>query len=105
MMTMPPESELVLRGPLTLRHAAGIRDRIHEALQANPNLALVIEGDDESDDVDVSFVQILLSAQLSARVAGGVLRLRQEPGPALARVIDDGGFATVAGPWQQVTSG
>ncbi len=101
-MITPPQTELDLRGPLTLRHAAGIRERILAALQASPNLVLRI---DDENEVDVSFVQILLAAQLTARTAGGALRLQQPPGAALSRVIEEGGFAAVAGPWQQVAAG
>lgn len=92
------EGELTLRGPLTLRHAAGIRDRLLAALQDSPRLALVLE---DEGTVDVSFVQILLAAQLSARLAGGALRLRHAPGDALARVLEEGGFTAVAGPWRE----
>lgn len=90
------EGELTLRGPLTLRHAPGIRDRLLAALRDTPQLALVLE---EEGEVDVSFVQILLAAQLGARLAGGALRLRHPPGAALARVLEEGGFAMIAGPW------
>lgn len=84
------EAELELRGPLTLRHAAGIRERILAALAQNSRLAVTLRDDDE---VDISFVQILLAARLSAHLAGGRLRLMFPPGGGLARAIALGGFA------------
>lgn len=100
--TTMPRSELVLRGPFTLRDAAGLRDRLLAAIRLNPHLVLDI-GD--SDDIDLGFVQLLLAAQLSARIAGGALELRHPPGAALARILDDGGFGAVAGPWSQAAPG
>lgn len=96
MMSTEDEAGLVLRGPLTLRHAPGIRDRLLAALGQNPRLALEIE---DEGDVDVSFVQILLAARLSARISGGDLRLSRPPGEGLGRVLAEGGFDAVDTLW------
>lgn len=96
MMDTGEEAELELRGPLTLRHAAGIRDRLLVAITQNSRLAVSLRDDDE---VDVSFVQILLAARLSARLAGGHLRLTAPPGEGLAHVIALGGFTGIKAIW------
>lgn len=90
------EAELELRGPLTLRHATGLRDRLLTALAQNSRLAVTIRDEGE---VDASFAQILLAARLSARLAGGRLRLATPPGEGLARVIALGGFTEIEALW------
>lgn len=90
------EAELELRGPLTLRHAAGIRDRLLTALAQNSRLAVSLK---DQGEVDVSFVQILLAARLSARLAGGRLRLTTPPDEGLVRIIALGGFTEMEALW------
>ncbi|MEO3387226.1 STAS domain-containing protein [Mesorhizobium sp. CAU 1741] len=90
--------EVRLSGPLTIRRAGEIRDTLLAALASHQSTTLELQDDAEAD---ISFVQLLLAAQQSARAQGKQLALKQPSAGPLLAVLDSGGFidADTAGFW------
>jgi ABC-type transporter Mla MlaB component len=72
---------LMLDGPLTVRHAPQIHARLREALRQG-SVAIDCRA---ADEVDVSFIQLVLAARRSAAATGRTLRLAH---PADATLLD-----------------
>jgi ABC-type transporter Mla MlaB component len=89
MMTAQTISEeLKLVGQLTIRTVPEIASKVSDIL-ARANLVLSIPADSE---VDVSFIQLLASAQKSAEASGKSVTLSHPPAGALHDVLSRGGF-------------
>ncbi len=65
----PDQDTFVLRceGPLTLANAAHNRERLRQAVDRNTSVVIDIS---ETEDVDITFVQLAIAAQKSAAVSG-----------------------------------
>lgn len=83
-----PSEKLELVGQLTIRRAPEIAQQMASAL-ASGNLTLSVPPD---SDVDVSFIQLLASAQKSAAASGRTLRLAGTPAGAFHEALSRGGF-------------
>lgn len=89
---------LRLAGPLTIRRAGELHATLTSALANHESITLDIQGD---ADADISFVQLAVAAQASARAAGKQLRLARPASGPLLDVLTRGGFlaADAAGFW------
>jgi hypothetical protein len=74
---------------LTIRDAAALKAALVERFQDGRNVSLELNPDAA---VDLSFVQLLSAARLSARTSGGELTLAEPAGPALRAVLSRAGF-------------
>jgi ABC-type transporter Mla MlaB component len=83
------KGELRLSGPFTIRRAAELHAALQDALASNVDICIDLERDAEAD---ISFVQLLISARVSARSAQKSIRLKQPAGGPLLDVLDRGGF-------------
>lgn len=94
--------EILLSGPLTIRHVGDIREVLLASLAAHRTLTLTLPADAEAD---ISFVQLVLAAQASARAGGKEIRLKEPPSGPLLEVLTRGGFleAADAGLWSKET--
>lgn len=81
--------EVLLPGPLTIRHISAIRETLRESLSAHPITTLNIPAGTEAD---ISFVQLVLAAHVSAKAAGREIRLREPASGPLLDVLTRGGF-------------
>lgn len=89
MTTAQISSEVLeLVGQLTIRRAPEIAQQMAGAL-ARGNLTLSVPAD---SDVDVSFIQLLASAQKSAAASGRSVRLAEAPSGAFHDALSRGGF-------------
>lgn len=89
----PASAVLVLQGPLTVREIAAVRDRLLEALSAQQSVQIDCS---RADSVDLSFIQLLLSAHKTAQQAGKRLMLAAPANGVLRAALAAGGFATAA---------
>jgi len=80
---------LPLDGPLTIRTIGPIHDALVDALARHQTVQLDCSG---ADAIDLSFIQLLLSARRSARDAGRQLTLAAPAGGALRAALEHGGF-------------
>lgn len=88
-MTEGVEAQLVAcSGALTIGQAEELRDRLCAALETGHDILVDCS---QASDVDLSFVQLLQAAQISARRRGVSLRLRGG-GDALAAVVRAAGL-------------
>ena len=81
--------ELRLAGPLTIRRAAELKDLLIASLADHQTTTLDVPDEAEAD---ISFVQLLLSARVSARSSGRQIMLKRPAGGALNDVLVRGGF-------------
>jgi ABC-type transporter Mla MlaB component len=89
-----PENRLTLRGPLTVAAC----EVIHAEFVAADQRGLDIVVDWEADaEVDVAFLQLLISAERSAARAGRAIALGAPPSGALASALRSAGFAPPPG--------
>ena len=84
-----PTGDVRLSGPLTIRHAAEHREALMAALSQNQTIRVDLPAD---SDADISIVQLLLSARVSARASGKQVTLKHEASGSLRDVLDRGGF-------------
>jgi anti-anti-sigma regulatory factor len=92
--TIEPEL-VVLEGCLTIRMAPKVCDRLREALEASPCILIDCDG---AESVDLSFVQLLISASVRAERASGFVALARRPDGELLRVLTCAGFRVAPGP-------
>jgi ABC-type transporter Mla MlaB component len=78
-----------LSGPLTVRQVEDVATVLCLALEKNSSQVLDLSG---ASEVDLSFVQAVESARVSAERAGGRLTLTRPAGGALLSVLERGGF-------------
>jgi anti-anti-sigma regulatory factor len=92
--------ELRLSGALTIRRVAELRDTLMASLASNQDIILDLDAD---ADADISFVQLVLAAEVSARTNGKRLRLKNASAGPLLDVLERGGFlaADKTGLWTQ----
>jgi len=83
------EQTLRLQGPLTIRTIADVHRELLSAMKGCDDLEVVVPGD---ADVDVSFIQLLLSMHTHARSTGGHLKLSTPEDSRLHELLDRGGF-------------
>ncbi len=90
--------EVRLSGPLTIRRAAELRDELLTSLTENQAIVLDI---DQDADADISVVQLILAAQVSARASGKEISLKAASAGPLLEVLRQAGFlaADDAGFW------
>jgi len=103
-MTDAVAGELPLPGPLTIRTISAVREMLQASLASHQSIILNIPADAEAD---ISFVQLVLAAQASAKAAGKRIGLKAPPSGALLDVLTRGGFleAPDAALWSEGTSG
>ena len=80
-------------GSLTVSRAASVRSALLGALDAGPSISIDCGG---ADEIDVSFIQLLVSARRSAAARGKTLSLVSPANGALLQALERGGFLTVA---------
>jgi ABC-type transporter Mla MlaB component len=80
---------LVLDEPLTMRAAEALQTRLREMIDRHS----VVEIDcSAATEIDLSFVQLLLAARLSAQKAGKTVNIAALPAGALLDILTRGGF-------------
>lgn len=87
--TRSTESTLSFDGTRTLSHADDVRTSLIAALQAS---SLVVLECGNLQDIDLTFVQCLLSARRSAAEQGKTLSLAAPAAGSLREVLQRGGF-------------
>lgn len=85
---------LPLDGPATIRTIGAVHTALQDALARHHTVQLDVTA---VDPVDLSFVQLLLSARRSAREAGKQLTLAAPAGGALLHALEQGGFLLPGG--------
>jgi len=101
----PPMSELLMHelavtdhlkfsGALTVRIAKQIRTRIIEALRQFPSVTIDCSG---ASEVDLSFIQLVLSARKSAAAFAKTLSLAQPAEGALLEALRQAGLVAPVG--------
>ena len=80
-MSDPQNGAVVLTGSITIDGIAAARSELLAALQARPQLLLDLSG---LTDVDVTFLQLIEAARISARRRGKPVRI---VGPAAGAVL------------------
>ena len=78
---------------LTIRNAAAIKAALAECFEKDRNVSLALNPDAA---VDLSAVQLIAAARLSARSLGGDLALAEPASPALRGLLSRAGFIEVA---------
>ncbi len=89
-----PENRLALRGPLTVAACEIIHAELGAADERGGDI--VIETDPQAE-VDVAFLQLLISAERSAARAGRRVALHAPPAGGLAAALKSAGFAPPPG--------
>jgi anti-anti-sigma regulatory factor len=92
--TDPDQPRVLFDGALTVRTVASARTSLLEALADHP--ALLVDCG-AADTVDLTFIQLLLAARLSAHLAGKRLALAAPPRGALLAALGQGGFLPPSG--------
>lgn len=88
------QTAVVCDGPATIASIEAICNRLHEALQTAP----VVEVDCRSvTEVDVCFLQALISARVVAKRRGVELRMRQPLALTLSDALERGGLVATSG--------
>ena len=95
MQEAPSSGALDLNGPRTIRYADQTRSLLLEALCAHSAISLDCSAVTEAD---LSFVQLLISAQVSAQLSGKTLTLIHPPSGAFLQTLSKAGFATSPDP-------
>ena len=74
---------------LTIRNAAAIKAALAKRFEKDRDVSLVLNPDAA---VDLSFIQLITAARLSARTSGGELALAEPASPILRGVLSRAGF-------------
>jgi anti-anti-sigma regulatory factor len=85
--------QVILEGALTIRTAEVVRATLREALERESNIAIEC-GD--ATEVDLSFVQLLIAARVSATRSGKTVALAAPPNGPLLDTLTCAGFRVVA---------
>ena len=85
---------LKFSGPLTVRVAKQIRTRVIDALRQFPSVTIDCSG---ASEVDLSFIQLVLSARKSASACAKTLLLAQPADGALLEALRQAGLVAPAG--------
>ncbi|MDR3475515.1 MAG: STAS domain-containing protein [Devosia sp.] len=83
-----------MRGALSLRDAGELAGRLRTAIEAHPAVTITA---DELTELDVSILQVLVSAHKTAAQAGKSLTLKAPPDGALRRTLVRAGFVGADG--------
>jgi anti-anti-sigma regulatory factor len=86
---------LVFQGSLSIRTVESIRTTLRETLDAHSVTSVDCSA---AEDVDLSFIQLLVSARKSALGAGKQLALHEPPNGALLDALTCGGFVVTHEP-------
>lgn len=89
MHELPVTDHLKLGGPLTVRVAKPLRARIMDALRQFPTVTIDCSG---AAEVDLSFIQLMLSARKSAQASGKTLSLAQPADGPLREALMQAGL-------------
>ena len=84
---------VVLEGPLTLRSVEAVRATLQAAFEQQTDIAIDCAA---ADEIDLSFIQVLIAARASAVRLGGTVGLVAPPGAALLDTMTRAGFRAVA---------
>jgi ABC-type transporter Mla MlaB component len=87
-----------LSGPLTIRYISELKEILASSLASHQSIDIEIPSEAEAD---ISFVQLLISVQVSARASGKAVKLSHDPQGPLLDVLTRGGFleSDIAGLW------
>ncbi len=85
---------VVLDGVLTVRTIASAKEKLLRALTDQPAVQVDCAA---AESADLSLIQLLLSARLTARQAGKPFALAAPASGALREVLEQGGFLPPAG--------
>jgi ABC-type transporter Mla MlaB component len=91
-------SDLSLRGELTIRTIADVHHQIHAALADTRALVIDLAA---AEETDLTLVQLLLSARISAERDGKTVTLAQPLPEAFAHELTRGGFFPSDNFWTQ----
>lgn len=97
-MTTPESAEaglLVLDGALTVRTSEIVHSKLRQAINDRPLVKLDCSN---ATEVDLSLVQLLLSARLSAQRSGKTVTLAAPPDGALSDALVRAGFQITTEP-------
>jgi ABC-type transporter Mla MlaB component len=83
------DGSLVLDGALTVRNAPAIGSTLLEAIRAHPVVSIDCSA---ATELDLSFIQLLLAARLSAVRLGRLVGLAAAPDGMLLDALTRGGF-------------
>ncbi len=86
---------MVLDGALTVRTAEIVHSKLRQAINEHPLIKLDCR---DATDVDLTFVQLLLSARLSAERSGKTVTLAARPDGPLSDALTRAGFQITAEP-------
>lgn len=89
-----PVNRVTLRGPLTVAACEVVHAEFLAAQQRGLDVVIELDGDAE---VDVAFLQLLISAERSAARAGRRMALHAPPSAGLASALKSAGFAPPPG--------
>lgn len=81
---------VLIDGALTIRNAEDVHAKLLKMLSGAGDLVIDVS---DADEVDVSFVQLVLAARRSAREQGRALSLAAPAAGPLREVLVRGGFA------------
>ncbi len=83
------DDRLLLKGALTIRTAEIVCATLHETFARHPSILIDCGG---ADEVDLSFVQLLVAARASAQRLGNSVALAERPDGALLDAFTRAGF-------------
>ena len=100
MATQPESAAVSFDGVLSIRNVESARRILLDALHHNAAVAIDLGA---AESIDLSFIQLLLAARLSAVRAGKRLTVALPPGPVLGATLMQGGFVPSGESNRQVT--
>ena len=86
--TIAGMNSLRIDGKAGIAQASQLQKALSVALMSSPNILV----DCQASEIDVSVIQLLISAGQAARNGGGELRLKEAPNGAFLDVLVHGGF-------------
>lgn len=91
--TEPAATRVSLNGMLTIRNIGAARDTLLGALAHSEAVEVDCSA---ADSIDLSFIQLLIAARLSASSSGRQFTLLRPIGEALRAAVNQGGFTSDA---------
>jgi anti-anti-sigma regulatory factor len=90
-----PGERVILEGALTIRTAEAVRSTLREAFEGDQNIAIDCTG---AEEIDLSFVQLLIAARVTAVRMGKTVSLIARPEGPLLDTLTRVGFGVTAEP-------
>jgi len=87
--TSPAGAQVRLTGPLNLQTIVAAHETLRQAISSHPHVTVALEA---ADDVDLTLVQLLVSARRTAHAAAGSLVLAAPAQGGLLEILRRGGF-------------